>query len=39
MRKNTIRKIYVKKVFYVARALPRYHVPLLPEGNGKGVGA
>lgn len=39
MNKIKFRKIFVKNFFNVARALPRYHVSLTPESNGKGVSA
>lgn len=39
MKKINLHKIYVRKFSYVAQALPRYHVSLTPESDGKGVSA
>ena len=39
MSKTKLRKICVKKFSYVAWALPRYHVSLTSESDGKGVSA
>ena len=39
MIKSKLSQLYVKKVFNVARALPRYHVSLSLERDRKGVSA
>ena len=39
MNKTNLHEICVKKFSYVAWALPRYHVSLTPESDGKGVSA
>ena len=39
MNKTNLHEICVKKFSYVAWALPRYHVSLTPESDGKGVNA
>lgn len=39
MDKTKLHEICVKKFFYVARGLPRYHVSLTSESDGKGVSA
>lgn len=39
MDNTKLHEIYIKKFSYVAWALPRYHVSLTPESDGKGVNA
>lgn len=39
MDNTKLHEICVKKFSYVAWALPRYHVSLIPESDGKGVSA
>jgi len=39
MGKTKLRRIYAKKIFYVAQVLPRYHISLTSESDGKGVSA
>ena len=39
MNKTKLCKICVKKFYNVAWGLPRYHVSLTPESDGKGVSA
>lgn len=39
MNKIKLHKICVKKFFNVAWAVPRYHVSLISESDGKGVSA